>query len=124
MIFISLLKTVSCFTGENAAIGATQDASVHVDPRNGQSTSSDSKSQPNNRVFICINSSQETGPHQELTYIQAYMKFMYWTCVSPFNPMKNEEGAAATNMVDRMLNYLQKVSQINLLFSVKCKHGL
>lgn len=116
MIFISLLKTVQCFTEENAAIGAIQDVRVNVDATNGQSQSSDSKSHQNNPLFICIDNIKETGPHKELTYIQAYMRFMYWTCVSPFDPMKNEETGATTNMVHRMLNFLQKVSQIILLF--------
>ncbi len=49
-------------------------------------------------------------PLQESTYVEAYMKFMYWTCVSPFNPTRSWNCHGASSWSEFTLNIIQKVS--------------
>lgn len=62
-------------------------------------------------VFISIDNVQNTGLDQKVTYIQAYMKFMYWTGVCPFNPLKSNKTGPTTTLCDWVLNFLPKVSK-------------
>ncbi len=105
--------------GEKTAGGATLDSPANGCEVIGPQNSGASKfSNGNSDVIVSIDNVQSIGLNRKFTYVQAYMKFMYWTCICPFNPMENDEAGDTTTLCKWMLNFLQKVSYFILLFKV------
>lgn len=62
-----------------------------------------------NHVTINIDNLQDADPPMDPTFVEAYMKFMYWICVSPFNPASIPVACDATSCLDLGLSVIRKV---------------
>ncbi len=67
---------------------------------------------PKSSSVVDIENEQNAEPLQEPTYLEAYMKFMYWTCVSPFYPTRSMTYHDRSSKSGWFLNIFQKVSKI------------
>ncbi len=85
--------------------GASRDGNDKQSPANPKATLSKGD------TIIDIDNVQDAGP-LEPSYVEAYMRFMYWTCVSPFNPTKNVGKGDSKTWLDAVLNFSQKVNGI------------
>ncbi len=73
-------------------------------------------------TIIEIDNVQDAEP-QEPSYVEAYMRFMYWTCVSPFDPTKKVGKGDAKTWLDAVLDFSQKVIWIFLYISLIIFHN-
>lgn len=104
-------------TEEKVTNGVTQDSSRSKGAENGQESSTFSKPSGEGHIVIGIDDVQDNEPIQEPSYVEAYMKVMYWMCVSPFNPSKNL-GKNTTSWTDWALNVSQKVRNYLFIMNV------
>ncbi len=99
--------------GEKASNGVTRDSSQRRKAGKEQKSPTFSTPSRKGHVVIDIDDIQDVGSTQEPSYVEAYMKIMFWMCVSPFNPITNL-GENTTSLTDLALKLLQKVR--NLVF--------
>lgn len=112
--YIYFLRNFCKNLGEKAAHGTTQDSALDTVEVAEQKHSGEQNSyQKKGDGFVCIDVGKEPKSVQKDTYIRAYMKFMYWTCVSPFDPMKTKDAGAKSTLGEKMLCVLQKVRKYN-----------
>ncbi len=83
-----------------------------IDKENGncdEKAYSDNPNIPVSKGYTTIDIDNVQDVKEEPSYIEAYMQFMYWTCVSPFNPKKYSKCRVAETWFDIALDVVQKV---------------
>lgn len=95
-------------SGIQALDGVTRDENEKNNGLGKLSLANSKTRQGKGDTIIEIDDVSDAGPPQ-LSYIAAYMRFMYWTCISPFDPMKDLGSGDAESWVDTLLNAFQKV---------------
>lgn len=85
----------------------TEDKTAHG--ATGDWNDQDASNGKHGHVSVDIDMDDVCASSLEDSLVEAYMKFMYWTCVSPFHPTENNIGGE--NTYKWVLNVIQKVSE-------------
>ncbi len=61
-------------------------------------------------TVIDIGNTEDVEPYQDPSYVEAYIRFMYLTCISPFDPYSNTRDFGADSWLEKTQRFIQKVS--------------